>query len=162
MITFSILNQKGLAMSATSCSHDDRPRTELTQRKPTMDDVRRAFRFRSSEFECLDLPAAELLHAIACTGGWALVIGDPANAAYEWVYVRCDGQHFVGPTGYVPRAEEDEEWSTSNRGFGCDASALLDVLLHVEGTSCRKCGCCVLPEEIDIRCRHCLAADEPA
>jgi len=137
----------------------DQQLTELTGRKPTMDDVRRGFRARSREFQCLDLQAADVLHAIECSGGWTLVIGDPDNAAYEWVYVQCDGTHYVGPRGYVPRAEADEVWEHSDLGFGCTASALLAGLLHVEGASCNKCGCCVLPENIDIRCPRCHEAE---
>ena len=135
------------------------PATELTQREPTMADIRRGFRHRSAEFECIDLRAAEIIHAIACTGGWLMVIGDRDNAAYEWVYVRCDGQHFVGPPGYVPRAEADEEWTTSNCGWGGAASALLAGLLHVEGASCTRCGCWVLPKDVEIVCHHCHAKE---
>jgi len=116
-----------------------------------MADVRRG----CGTFEYVDITDAEIIHAIACGAGWAIVIGNPGWASYEWVYVKCEGTCYVGPPGYVPRAQEDEEWEHSNAGWGNAAAALLEVLLKAEGGHCSKCGCCVLPDEIDIRCRRC-------
>jgi hypothetical protein len=128
--------------------------TELTERQPTMAEVRRGL--RAGAFECLDLHKAEMMHVVACGEGWALVIGHRGNASYEWVYVQCSGTSFVGPPGYVPRRQDDEVWEHSNCGFGGVASALLEALLHAEGGMCSHCGCCVLPEDSKLYCRRCI------
>src|SRR5690606_24948347 len=120
-------NPKGKHMSKSQCPTDTRKLTELTSRAPTIEDVRRTYLGRSTEFDFLRLCEANIYHTIAVSGGWAIVIGERDNASYEWVYVRCDGTHYVGPPGYVPRAEEDEEWEHSNAGYGSDAGALLAV-----------------------------------
>jgi len=133
--------------------------TELTHRTPTIADVRRGC---GGVFEYVDLAGAEIVHAIACGEGWALVIGNPGWASYEWIYVACSGTCYVGPPHYVPRAEEDEQWEHSNCGFGSATGALLEVLLRVEGTTCRKCGRWMLPDEIDVRCRRCEREEEEA
>lgn len=123
--------------------------TELTDRKPTMDDIRRG----CDSFDYLDIRAAELLHIVWVVDGWACVIAD--SVASEWVHVQCGGKHFIDAPHFVPRPQDAEVWTHSNEGWGSDAAALLDVLLQVEGGRCSGCGCCVLPDEINIKCPKC-------
>lgn len=132
----------------------DQP-TELIEREPTIEDVKRGFRFRSSEFHYISLEHAELRHAIACGAGWALVIGERGGGGYEWVYVKCEGTTYIEPFRYVPCKQSEEEWLHSDCGYGGAASCLRDALIHIEGASCSKCGCCVLPEDVNIRCHQC-------
>lgn len=130
--------------------------TELTERLPTIEDVRRGL--REKRLSCIDLARAKLLHAIPIDEGWAIVVGDRDNGAYEWVRVECSGKSYIDGRGYQPRLESDEKWTCSDDGWGGAASALFDLLRRVEGPSCDQCGCCVGPEEIRIACRHCTEA----
>lgn len=129
--------------------------TELNDREPVMADVRRGFRYRSSEFSAITLREAQLLHAVAAGEGWVLVIGHPNWGNYEWVYVATSGKCFTDRP-YEPRLEADEAWEHSDDDWGGVASALLHGLLHAEGGHCEKCGCCVLPEDVHVRCPQCL------
>lgn len=128
--------------------------TELTERQPTINDVRRGC--RRGGFEYLDIydPNVEVLYAIPAGDGWAMVIGDRNNGDYEWCYVDCSGKSYIDRP-HEPRLELDEAWEHSNQGYGGASSALRDVLIHVEGLACGKCGCWMPAEEHEIRCHRC-------
>ena len=145
-----------------SVLHEEKA-SELTERQPTMDDVRRGFWYRSGEFDCLTIREAVIIHCIAVDEGWLLVCGHPEWGDYEWISVACSGKCFIDKP-FEPRLERDEVWEHSNAGWGSCSAALLDGLLKLQGASCCECGCCVLPEDIAIRCPDCTqkgrASDE--
>lgn len=115
--------------------------TELIDRKPTMDDVRRGLSCRALDY--LDRDQAEIIHLVAAGAGWVMVIGDGGGGGCEWVYVQCSGK--------------DEQWECSNVGYGGSTTALLDVLIRVEGFTCPCCR--EWQEESDLCCKRCKGND---
>lgn len=124
--------------------------TELNDRKPTMDDVRRGL--RGQPLDCLDRYKAEIVYTIAAGEGWVIVIGDEGAAGYEWVYVACSGKCYIDKP-YEPRLDHDEAWECSNVGYGGVANALRDGLIRAEGLCCPDCHRWL--EESDIKCQRC-------
>jgi hypothetical protein len=72
-------------------------------------------------FRHLDLARAKVLHHFETADGYLYVIGDPANAGYEWVVVAE-----TGPEGLV-------EVEHSDNGYGGLCAALRDGLDYVLG-----------------------------
>ena len=69
-------------------------------------------------FTYVDFERAEVLLVMSAGfGGWVAVIGEPDQGSYEW----------------VSQAEVTGDYSASDRGYGCMASALRDRLNEMLG-----------------------------